>query len=65
MILLGATHEFTVEAPRKENRGARKTSKAPSFRLGDEVENILLGLQFRQASRSYKELGEEPGSHQN
>jgi serine/threonine protein kinase len=47
------------------HRGARKTSKAPSFRLGDEVENILLGLQFRQASRSYKELGEEPGSDQN
>jgi Helix-turn-helix domain len=53
------THKFTVEAPRKENRGAGTTPETPSQGLGDEVEDLLLGLQFRQALCPYKELGEE------
>ena len=56
---------LTVEAPRKGNRGANATPKAPRTGLRDQMENLLLGLPFEEANWPYEELGEELGSHQN
>jgi hypothetical protein len=41
------------------------TPKAPSAGLGRQMENLLLGLPFGQAMRSYQDLDKKRGSDQN